>query len=49
MTDVSFIEIEDVHFSRGSHEIFRGVSMIIPQGNVTAIMGPSGTAARQPC
>ncbi|HCR97658.1 MULTISPECIES: ABC transporter ATP-binding protein [Halomonas] len=43
MTDVPFIEIEDVHFSRGSHEIFRGISMIIPQGNVTAIMGPSGT------
>lgn len=43
MTDTAFIEIEDLHFSRGDHEIFRGVNMTIPRGKVTAIMGPSGT------
>lgn len=43
MTDVPFIEIEDLYFSRGEHDIFRGVNMTIPQGKVTAIMGPSGT------
>lgn len=43
MTDAPFIEIEDLYFSRGEHEIFRGVNMTIPRGKVTAIMGPSGT------
>jgi phospholipid/cholesterol/gamma-HCH transport system ATP-binding protein len=43
MTDAGFIEIENVHFSRGNNEIFRGVSLSIPRGKVTAIMGPSGT------
>ncbi|MCL7928905.1 ABC transporter ATP-binding protein [Halomonas llamarensis] len=43
MTDAGFIEIENVHFSRGDNEIFRDVSLSIPRGKVTAIMGPSGT------
>lgn len=43
MTDTAFIEIQDLHFTRGDHEIFRGVNMSIPRGRVTAIMGPSGT------
>ncbi|MCG7589099.1 MULTISPECIES: ATP-binding cassette domain-containing protein [Halomonadaceae] len=43
MTDVPFIQVEDIYFSRGESEIFRGVSMTIPRGQVTAIMGPSGT------
>ena len=43
MTDMPFIQVEDVYFSRGDHDIFRGVSMSIPRGKVTAIMGPSGT------
>ena len=43
MTDAPFIEIEELYFSRGDHEIFRGVNMTIPRGKVTAIMGPSGT------
>ncbi|WP_407670252.1 ATP-binding cassette domain-containing protein [Nitrincola tapanii] len=30
-------------FSRGSRKIFDGVSLRIPKGKVTAIMGPSGT------
>lgn len=37
------VEIEDLHFARGSHKIFDGISLTIPRGTVTAIMGPSGT------
>ena len=43
MTDAPFIEIEDLYFSRGDHDIFRGINMTISRGQVTAIMGPSGT------
>ncbi|MEC9296000.1 MAG: ATP-binding cassette domain-containing protein, partial [Pseudomonadota bacterium] len=43
MTDVPFIQVEDVYFSRGDSDIFRGVNMTISRGKVTAIMGPSGT------
>lgn len=43
MSTVPFIEVENLYFSRGDSEIFRGVNMTIPRGKVTAIMGPSGT------
>lgn len=39
----SFITIRDLFFSRGKREIFSGVSLDIPAGKITAIMGPSGT------
>ena len=39
----SFITIRDLCFSRGKREIFSGVSLDIPAGKITAIMGPSGT------
>ena len=40
----SLITIRDLHFSwRGGREIFSGVSLDIPEGKITAIMGPSGT------
>jgi len=39
----TFIKIRDLHFSRGNREIFSGVSLDIPAGKITAIMGPSGT------
>ena len=35
--------IRDLYFSRGAREIFSGVSLDIPEGKITAIMGPSGT------
>ena len=35
--------IKDLYLSRGSREIFSGVSLNIPRGKTTAIMGPSGT------
>lgn len=37
------IEIEDLTFSRGRRKIFDRVSLKIPRGKITAIMGPSGT------
>ena len=37
------ISIRDLVFSHGSRKIFDGVSLDIPRGKVTAIMGPSGT------
>jgi len=43
MADETFIEINDLHFSRGPRKIFDGVSMRIPKGRITGIMGPSGT------
>lgn len=44
MTDSDvLISIRDLVFSRGSRRIFDGVSLDIPRGRITAIMGPSGT------
>ncbi len=37
------IELKDVVFSRDGRRIFDGVSLRIPRGRITAIMGPSGT------
>jgi phospholipid/cholesterol/gamma-HCH transport system ATP-binding protein len=37
------IKIRDLHFARGNRVIFDGVDIDIPRGQVTAIMGPSGT------
>lgn len=43
MTDQTLIEIKNLTFSRGERTIFDGISLSIPKGKVTAIMGPSGT------
>lgn len=43
MTDSSYILLDDVVFTRGSRRIFDGVSLAVPRGRITAIMGPSGT------
>ena len=42
-TDNNIISIRGLHFSRGSTKIFNDVDIDIPQGKITAIMGPSGT------
>lgn len=39
----NIIKIDSLNFSRGSRTIFRDLNMTIPRGEVTAIMGPSGT------
>lgn len=38
----SYIEVENLCFSRGYRSIFDGLTLSIPRGKVTAIMGPSG-------
>ena len=44
MTDSeNLIEVEDLTFYRGSRAIFRNMSLHVPRGKITAIMGPSGT------
>ena len=37
------VEIRDLHFSRGTKPIFKGLSLDIRRGQVTGFMGPSGT------
>ncbi len=39
----SLVSIRGLYFRRGEREIFSGVDMDIPRGQITAIMGPSGT------
>lgn len=39
----NLIEIRDLKYSRGSRVIFDGLNLEIKRGEVTAIMGPSGT------
>ncbi|HGJ5876839.1 MAG TPA: phospholipid ABC transporter ATP-binding protein MlaF [Arsenophonus sp.] len=38
----NIIEIKDMSFIRGSRPIFNNMSLTIPRGKITAIMGPSG-------
>jgi phospholipid/cholesterol/gamma-HCH transport system ATP-binding protein len=39
----NLIEIEGLRFSRGDRIIFDDLSMTVPRGKITALMGPSGT------
>lgn len=39
----NFIEIKDLTFAHGDRVIFDHISLTIPRGKITAIMGPSGT------
>jgi phospholipid/cholesterol/gamma-HCH transport system ATP-binding protein len=41
--DRPMIEVEDVRFSTAGRVIFDGMSLTVPRGRITAIMGPSGT------
>ena len=42
MTD-PIIDIQNLTFSRGERKIFDDLTLSIPAGKVTTIMGPSGT------
>src|SRR5210317_1951772 len=37
------IEVSNLSFWRGERKIFNDLSLTIPRGKITAIMGPSGT------
>lgn len=39
----NLVEIRDLHFNRGSRQIFGGVNINVQRGKVTAVMGPSGS------
>ncbi len=39
----NLIEIRDLKFSRGQRAVFDGLNLTIKRGQITAIMGPSGT------
>lgn len=39
----NLIEIQDLKYSRGSRVIFKDLNLTIKRGEVTALMGPSGT------
>lgn len=41
-TDMNLVEIHNMSFSRGERQIFDNISLNVPRGKVTAIMGPSG-------
>lgn len=43
MNSEAYVEIRDLTFYRGSRCIFNDVSLNVPRGKITAIMGPSGT------
>ncbi|WP_025732004.1 ATP-binding cassette domain-containing protein [Carnimonas nigrificans] len=43
MTHSDLIEVSNLSFYRGGRAIFRDVSLRIPRGKISAIMGPSGT------
>ncbi|MBY6187230.1 ATP-binding cassette domain-containing protein [Marinobacter hydrocarbonoclasticus] len=40
--DAALVTVEHLTFYRGERAIFRDLSLVIPSGKVTAIMGPSG-------
>jgi len=43
MSNNNLVELKDVHYSVGGRAIFKGLTIAIPRGKITAIMGPSGT------
>jgi len=42
-TDDSLVELRDVHFSYDTRPIYTGLTLSVPRGGVTVVMGPSGS------
>ncbi len=40
--EANLVELHGVSFTRGSRQIFDNISLAVPRGKITAIMGPSG-------
>ena len=38
----NLVDVRGVSFARGNRQIFDNISLTVPKGKVTAIMGPSG-------
>ena len=38
----NLVEIDNITFRRGERVIYDGVSIVVPKGKITAVMGPSG-------
>jgi phospholipid/cholesterol/gamma-HCH transport system ATP-binding protein len=38
----NLIEVNDLHFSYGTHKVLKGINLIIPRGKIVGIMGSSG-------
>lgn len=43
MNNDALIRVKNVHFSYGGKKIYKDLSLEIPKGKITAILGPSGT------
>ena len=39
----NFVDIQNMSFYRGDRAIYKDISLQIPKGKITAVMGPSGT------
>ena len=39
----NFVDIQNMSFYRGDRAIYKNISLQIPKGKITAVMGPSGT------
>ena len=42
MSNTELVKVKNLSFSRGDRVIFDDISLEVPQGKITAIMGPSG-------
>lgn len=42
MTAENLVEVSDLHFSYGPHQVLKGINLTIPRGKIVAILGTSG-------
>ncbi len=47
-TQANLVEVRGIRFSRGDRVIFDDISLSVPRGKITAIMGPSGIGKTTP-